>query len=67
MRALVLAVVLLGCTEPRTPERDWCYVAADQKAAIEYLTECADYEDTRVCPHGDAIEERHGKALEACK
>lgn len=62
----LLFLGLFGCTEPRHPERNDCYLEADRIAAQDYLTECADYPDTRVCPHGDAIEERHGKSLKEC-
>ena len=64
---LALAPAACGCAEPRHPERDSCYLAADEEAAREYALECAAYEDTRTCPEGDAIEARHQKAQEACK
>jgi hypothetical protein len=67
MRWICFVVLLaLSCSEPRHPKRDACYLAADHAASQAYLTECADYPDTRLCPHGDSIEDRHGKALEAC-
>ena len=70
MKALLYVLLICvgcACTEARHPERDACYLAADQAAARAYISECFGYPDTRVCPHGDAIEERHGKALGACK
>lgn len=63
----IVVLTCLGCTEPRHPGRDQCYLLADSVAARAYATQCIDYPDTRVCPHGDAIEEQHGKDLEACK
>lgn len=73
MKALLYVLLIAvgcansGCTEPRHPGRDQCYLLADSVAARSYATQCIDYPDTRVCPHGDAIEEQHGKDLEACK
>lgn len=65
---LVLCLCLcVGCTEPRPPQRDACYLAADAEASRSYLTECGEYPDTRTCPAGDAIEARHQAAQEACK
>jgi hypothetical protein len=63
----LLPILALTACHPRHPERDACYIQADATAAREYMTECADYPDTRVCPAGDAIESRHEKAQEACK
>lgn len=64
--ALLIALLGSGCAEPRHPERDACYLAADAAAARAYADECGEYPDTRVCPSGDAIEERHAKDQEAC-
>jgi hypothetical protein len=70
MNALIYVVLIFAgcaCGPARHPERDACYLAADQAAAQAYVAECFEYTDTRECPHGDAIEARHGAALVACK
>lgn len=69
MRKLTVSLILLlvSCApEPRPPGRDPCYIAADAEAARRYWQECADYEDTRECPAGAAIEADHQAAQEAC-
>lgn len=64
---MLIVLLAVACSEPRHPGRADCDMDADRAAAEAYLTECAGYENTRVCPHGDDIEARHDAALEACR
>lgn len=57
---LCLVPFVFGCSPS-------CLTQADAKAASSYVTECEGYEDTRVCPEGDRIDEQHARDYQECK
>lgn len=61
-----LLSVLPGCTEPRAPGRDPCYLKADADALRRYLAECEGYDSTRDCPAAGGIEADHQAAQQGC-